>query len=150
VLLSQCDCWRGLELEKTLTMPCKSCHNLPVLPTTNWRQPCCASGLCVSCCTCGLSAAPSPRLTGCLEAAKAAGASEEWLRERYSSIRKTSTHGHQAFRVLCHAGPGGGRGVCNSPCLDSSCAQCLIRLYSSHLVAIMLARLSWPGCSDKG
>lgn len=51
-------------------------------------------------------AAPSPRLARCLEAAKAAGASEEWLHEKYSSIRKASTHGHQAFRVLCYAGPG--------------------------------------------
>jgi hypothetical protein len=39
-------------------------------------------------------------------AAKEAGAPEEWLQEKYTSIRKGSTHGHQAFRILCHAGPG--------------------------------------------
>lgn len=35
-----------------------------------------------------------------------AGAPEQWLKEKYQSIRKGSTHGHQAFRILCHAGPG--------------------------------------------
>jgi hypothetical protein len=53
-----------------------------------------------------LRAAPSPRLERCIAAAKEAGAPEEWLQEKYASIRKGSTYGHQAFRILCFAGPG--------------------------------------------
>lgn len=55
---------------------------------------------------CYVPAASSPRLQRCVAAAKEAGAPEEWLQEKYTSIRKGSTHGHQAFRILCFAGPG--------------------------------------------
>jgi hypothetical protein len=64
--------------------------------------------LCLSVCL-SACAAPSPRLERCLSAAKASGASEEWLQEKYTSIRKGSTLGHQTFRILCCAGPGEGR-----------------------------------------
>lgn len=71
-----------------------------------------------------LRAAPSPRLQRCVAAAKAAGASEDWLAEKYGSIRKGSAHGHQAFRILCCAGPGG----CGAWCV---CVVCT-RLLSQH------------------
>lgn len=52
-----------------------------------------------------MSAAPSPRLQRCLEAAEASGAPHEWLADHCPKPKQPLLN--QIFRVLCVAGPQG-------------------------------------------